>query len=311
MHGNIKAPLSGIIPPLVTPLLDNDTLDVDGLERLIEHTISGGVHGIFILGTTGEFASLSYKLRKEVTERTCQLVNGRIPVLVGVTDSAFSESLNLAKIAANFGADAVVLAPPFYFAASQPEMLEYLQHIMAHMPLPLFLYNMPTHTKVMLTPATVKAAAGIPGIIGMKDSSSDLAYFKQVQFALKDRKDFTFMVGPEEFMAEFVLTGGHGGVNGGANMFPKLYVDLYKAAINHDFDEIQLLQQKVMQISSTIYKVGNHGSSYLKGLKCALSIMGICSDFMAEPFHRFNQPERKKIEAALDATGLIKLISES
>lgn len=311
MQGNLKTPLTGIIPPLVTPLLDNDTLDVDSLERLIEHTISGGVHGIFILGTTGEFASLSFKLRKELTERTCQLVNGRIPVLVGVTDSAFSESLNLAKIAANIGADAVVLAPPFYFAASQPEILEYLQHIMVHMPLPLFLYNMPAHTKVMLAPATVKAAAGIPGIIGMKDSSSDLSYFKHVQFALKDRKDFTFMVGPEEFMAEFILTGGHGGVNGGANMFPKLYVDLYKAAINRDFDEIKLLQQKVMQISSTIYNVGNHGSSYLKGLKCALSIMGICSDFMAEPFHRFNQPERKKIEAALDATGLIKLITES
>src|SRR5690554_2454801 len=136
----IETPLTGIIPPLVTPLLDNDTLDVRGLERLIEHTISGGVHGIFILGTTGEFAGLSYKLRRELTERTCKLVKGRVPVLVGITDSAFTESLNLAKIAANCGADAVVLAPPYYFAASQPELLEYLQRIMAQMPLPLFLY---------------------------------------------------------------------------------------------------------------------------------------------------------------------------
>jgi 4-hydroxy-tetrahydrodipicolinate synthase len=153
-------------------------------------------------------------------------------------------------------------------------------------------------------PKTVKAAAEIPGIIGMKDSSSDLAYFKQVQFALKDRDDFTFMVGPEEFMAEFVLTGGHGGVNGGANMFPRLYVELYQAARNRDFEKINTLQQKVMQISTTIYNVGNYGSSYLKGLKCALSVMGICSDFMSEPFHRFNKPERKKIEAALNALEL-------
>lgn len=300
----MKQPLPGIIPPLVTPLLDNDTLDIEGLERLIEHTISGGVHGIFILGTTGEFAGLSYKLRRELIKRTCKLVKGRVPVLVGITDSAFTESLNLAKYAANCGADAVVLAPPYYFAVSQPELLEYLQHIMAQMPLPLFLYNMPSHTKVMLAPETVKAAATIPGIIGMKDSSSDLAYFKQVQYALKERDDFTFMIGPEEFMAEFVLTGGHGGVNGGANMFPKLYVELYQAARNRDFDKINTLQQKVMQISTTIYNAGNYGSSYLKGLKCALSVMGLCSDFMAEPFHRFNQPEREKIEAALKALEL-------
>jgi 4-hydroxy-tetrahydrodipicolinate synthase len=300
----MKHPLTGIIPPLVTPLLDNDTLDIEGLERLIEHTITGGVHGIFILGTTGEFASLSYKLRRELTERTCKLVNGRVPVLVGITDSAFTESLNLAKIAANSGADAVVLAPPYYFAASQPELLEYLQRIMMQMPLPLVLYNMPSHTKVMFAPETVKTASNIPGIIGMKDSSSDLAYFKQVQYVLRDRQDFTFMVGPEEFMAEFVLTGGHGGVNGGANIFPKLYVDLYQAARNRDFDKINTLQQKVMQISATIYNVGNFGSSYLKGLKCALSVLGLCSDFMAEPFHRFNEPERKKIEAALNALDL-------
>ena len=108
------------------------------------------------------------------------------------------------------------------------------------------------------------------------------------------------MVGPEEFMAEFVLTGGHGGVNGGANMFPKLYVDLYQAARNRNFEKINILQKKVMQISATIYNVGHFGSSYLKGLKCALSVMGICSDFMAEPFRRFNEPERKKIEEALN-----------
>lgn len=304
MESNLKLPLRGIIPPLVTPLLNNDSLNLEGLKRLIEHTISGGVHGIFILGTTGEFASLSYKLREELIEHTCQWVKGRVPVLVGITDSAFSESLRLAKIAAKCGADAVVLAPPYYFAAGQPELLEYLQRIMVQMPLPLFLYNMPTHTKVKFMPETVRMAAEIPGIIGMKDSSSDLAYFKQVQYALRDRDDFTFMVGPEEFMAEFVLTGGHGGVNGGANMFPKLYVELYNAARNRDLDRISTLQEKVMQISSTIYNVGSFGSSYLKGLKCALSVMGLCSDFMAEPFHRFNEPEREKIKEALKALHL-------
>ncbi len=304
MKAGLTTPLTGIVVPLVTPLTGNDTLDVEGLERLIEHVIHGGVNGIFILGTTGEFAGLSYKIREELIRLTCRLVEGRVPVLAGISDSAFTESLNLAGKAAQYGADAVVITPPYYFESAQPELLEYLERIMKHMPLPLFIYNMPVHTKVMFAPETVKAAADIPGIIGMKDSSANLAYFNQIRYLLKDRPDFTFMVGPEELMAEFVLTGGHGGVNGGANMFPKLYVDLYQAAASGDIRAVLPLQEKVIRISNSIYKVGKHGSSYLKGLKCALSVMGICSDFMAEPFRRFNEPERMKIEEALEALHL-------
>ncbi|WP_372772661.1 dihydrodipicolinate synthase family protein [Mangrovibacterium sp.] len=300
MKPNFSTPLKGIVPPLVTPLIDNDTLDVVGLERLIEHIIDGGANALFLLGTTGEFASLSYKIREELVLLSCRFVKGRVPVLVGISDSAFTESLNLAHKAAKYGADAVVITPPYYFSSGQPELLEYLKRIMKDIPLPLFIYNMPVHTKVMFAPETVRAAAEIPGIIGMKDSSANLAYFNQVQYLLKDRPDFTFMVGPEEITAEFVLMGGHGGVNGGANMFPKLYVDLYNAAAAHDMPKVLELRGKVLQISTTIYNVGRFGSSYLKGLKCALSVMGICSDFMAEPFHRFNEPERKLIEEALD-----------
>jgi len=300
MKKKLPTPIRGIIVPLVTPLKDNNTIDTKGLEQLIEHTIAGGVTGIFILGTTGEFASISYKLRNELIEKTCEIVNNRVFVLVGIADSSFTESVNLANKAAKSGADAVVLTPPYYFKLGQPELLEYLEQIMKQMPLPLYLYNMPYQTKIEFSPKTVKAIAKIPGVVGIKDSSANLPYFKQVQYALKDNPEFTFMVGPEEIMSDFVLSGGHGGVNGGANMFPKLYVNLYNASVNHDFEKIKELQQKVIQISSTIYQVGNYNSSYLKGLKCALSEMGICSDFMAEPFHKFNQPERKKIKQMLE-----------
>lgn len=308
MNPNFSMPLKGIVTPLVTPLIDNGTLDVEGLERLIEHVISGGVHAVFILGTTGEFASLSYKIREELIRLSCRFVNGRVPVLVGISDSAFTESVNLAYKAAHYGADAVVITPPYYFESGQPELLEYLNRIMAQMPLPLFIYNMPVHTKVMFVPDTVRAASEIPGIIGMKDGSANLAYFNQVQYLLKDRHDFTFMVGPEEIMAEFIMMGGHGGVNGGTNMFPKLYVDLYQASVDRDFEKVLQLRDKVMQISTSIYKVGRFGSSYLKGLKCALSVMGICNDFIAEPFHRFKEPERKLIEQALEKLNFNELL---
>ena len=295
-------PLKGIISPLVTPLLGPDRLDIEGLKRLIEHVIAGGVHGIFILGTTGEFASLSYRLKYELIEQTCHIVNHRIPVLVGVADSSCIESINLSEKAAKEGADAVVITPPFYFSQGQAELLEYLQRIVPQLALPVFLYNMPVHTKVIIEPQTAIAAAKIPQVIGIKDSSSNLAYFKQIQYGLKHRPDFSLLVGPEEFTSEFVLMGGHGGVNGGANMFPKLYVDLYNVSVARDFNKIMPLQDKVMQISSTIYRVGSYGSSYLKGIKCVLSLMGICNDFMAEPFRKFKQPEREKV------TELFKII---
>ena len=118
---------------------------------------------------------------------------------------------------------------------------------------------------------------------------------------MKDRPDFAMLVGPEEMTGQCVLMGGHGGINGGANLFPELYVSMYQAAKAGNIPEVQRLQQFIMQISSTIYKVGQHGSSYLKGLKCALSLVGVINDdFVASPFNKFHAPEREKIKQALE-----------
>ena len=302
----LPRPLRGIIPPVVTPLLDRDTLDVAGLERLIEHILSGGVHGLFILGTTGEAPSLSYRLRYELIERVCSLVKGRVPVLVGITDTSFAESVNTAVKAKDAGAQAVVLAPPYYFPAGQPELLEYLRHLTPELPLPLFLYNMPSLTKAVFEPQTVQAAAEISGIVGLKDSSGNMAYFHQLQSMLQENPEFSLLMGHEELLAEAVLFGAYGGVCGGANIIPKLYVDLYDAARTRDLDTIEALQKKVMKLSTSIYGVGRYQSSYLKGLKCSLSCMGICSDFLAEPFHRFRTAEHDVIRRHLEELGIIE-----
>ena len=309
MESNSKIlprPLRGIIPPMVTPLLDHDSLDVAGLERLIEHILAGGVHGLFILGTTGEAPSLSYRLRFELIERVCGQVKGRVPVLVGITDTSFVESVNMACKASRAGAQAVVLAPPYYFPAGQAELLEYLKHLTPELPLPLFLYNMPSYTKAVFEPETVQAAANISGIVGLKDSSGDMIYFHRLLSLLKDYKDFTLLMGPEELLAEAVVLGGHGGVCGGANLVPQLYVDLYNAACSKDLPAMESLHKRVMQISTAIYSVGKYESSYLKGLKCALSCMDICSDFLAEPFHRFRRAERNVIRRHLKELGIVQ-----
>jgi 4-hydroxy-tetrahydrodipicolinate synthase len=300
----LPSPLEGIVPPLITPLEDRDKLDASGLERLVEHILAGGVHGLFILGTTGEAPSLSYRLRKEVVERVCRQVNGRVPVLVGITDTSFVESVNIARKADDSGAEAVVLAPPYYFPAGQQELVEYLEHITPELPLPVFLYNMPSYTKLMFEPRTIRAAAGFSGIAGIKDSSGNMIYFRRLQTLLKDRPDFSLLMGREELLAETVLLGGHGGVCGGANLLPELYVQLYNAACSKSLSDVEILHEKVMRLSNAIYNVGQYESSYLKGLKCALSCIGICSDFMAEPFHRFRQAERDRIEQYVKELGI-------
>src|ERR1039457_7001473 len=126
----MKSPLTGIVPPMITPLRDRDELDAAGLEKLLEHMLSGGVSGLFILGTTGKGPSLSYRLRRELIERVCKQVNRRVPVLVGITDTAFAESVQLARFAADSGADAVVVAPPYYMPEGQPELQEWLDHLL-------------------------------------------------------------------------------------------------------------------------------------------------------------------------------------
>lgn len=297
-------PLRGIVPPMITPLLDAETLDGEGLKRLVDHILAGGVHGLFVLGTTGEGPSLSSSLQREVVRAACAEVNGRVPVLVGATDCAFAETLALASHAAECGAAAVVVAPPPYFATHQAELLGYFSRLAGACPLPIVLYNMPVHTKVMIEVATVRAAAQVPNIIGLKDSSGQMLYFHQVRAALADRPDFTVLVGPEELLAESVLLGGHGGVNGGANLFPGLYVALFEAARAGELARVRELHARMMTLSTQLYTVGRTGASMLQGLKCALALRGICAEALAEPFTAFGAVERTLIAARLEALEL-------
>ncbi len=303
----MKNNLSGIIPPIVTPLLDNDTLDIEGLERLIEHVISGGVHGIFILGTTGEGPSLSFRLQEEFIKESSRIINNRLPLLVGISHTSIVESVRLSQVAYEAGADAVVSAPPYYFAPAQPELAEFYETLIPQLELPLFLYNMPGLTKVSFAPETLKRIAENEKVIGFKDSSSNGTYFQSVMYTLRHRENFSFFVGPEQMMAEMVLMGASGGVTGGANIFPKLYVDLYRAASAGNISEVRILHAKVMQVSTTIYGLGNYDSSYLKGVKCALSVLGISKDFMAAPFNRFDKEYRNGIVKAMEELELTKL----
>lgn len=287
--------LKGIIPPVITPLKGDNELDKKGLERLTEYLIAGGVHGIFLLGTTGEATNLSYKLRQDFIEKACAVINKRVPVMVGITDTSVTGSMEMATVSKNAGADALVISSPYYLPMAQHEFVEYLEFLTPKLPLPFLLYNMPSCTKMHMAVETVKKAKEL-GAIGIKDSSGDLGYLYALIEEFKDSPEFSIICGTELFIPESVIFGGSGGIAGGANIFPRLYVDLYEAAMAKNMDKISRLRDIVIQVGEKVYNIGTYNSRHIKSIKCALSALGICDDYVAQPFRKFDKEESERIK---------------
>ena len=301
----LPRPLRGIITPMATPLTGPDTLDQPAVERLSERLIAGGVSGVFLLGTTGEAPGLSYRLRSEFVDQVCSVVAGRVPVLVSITDTSVVESLNFAAHACKAGASGLVLAPPYYFELSQPELLRYLERLTPQLPLPVYLYNIPSLTKTPFAPETVRAAADLTNVYGIKDSSGDMVYFAELIRNLADRPDFAILCGPEELLAQAMAMGAHGGISGGSNLWPELLVALYQAASNGQTERTGELQAMVTEMGVSVYNLTPEGSSYLRGMKCALSVLGYCRNVMAEPYEPYGPAETEKIRATFRKLGLL------
>ncbi len=291
--------IHGIIPPLVTPLKADETLDFEGSSRLIEHIIAGGVHGLFILGTTGEGPNLSYELRRRYIDHVTETVNGRIPVIVSISDTAYAESLSLAEHARKAGAHSVAFTPPYYFIPGAPELRDFVKDMAERVALPFFLYNMPALTKLPIPLDVVEEAFQYENCLGLKDSSGDLLYFKKVHRLIAER-DLTLLIGPEELLAESLLAGGSGGINGGANVFPKLYVSIYEAMRAGEQARAVELQREVLELSCRLFTIGKHGSSIIKGIKGALEVSGLCERHLAQPFRAFNDADIERVREVIE-----------
>ena len=296
---HLRPQFTGIIPPLVTPLTKRDTLDVDGAHRLLEHVLSGNVNGVFVLGSTGEAPSLSYRLRRDYIELVCQVVAGRVPVLVGITDTSFVEAVGMAQCAAEAGADAVVLSTPYYFPAGQTELIQYVERMVAELPLPLMLYNMPSLTKVWFETETLARLADLDAIVGVKDSGGDIEYFGRLLDLKQRRPDWSVLIGPEDLLLTSLRMGGDGGVSGGANIYPRVFTECCQAFADGDLETAEQFMRCIEALQE-IYSVGKYASRFIKATKCGLSLRGICNDHMAEPFNHFLAPERRRVQTILD-----------
>jgi 4-hydroxy-tetrahydrodipicolinate synthase len=300
----VKNGFHGIVPPLVTPLKTPEKLDPAGLRRLIRHVVDNGVHGVFILGSTGEFPSLAQKTKERVIEVTVEEVNGKVPVYVGVVDPNFSQVVKNAEFVKKAGGDVIVCQPPFYYPLGDDELVVFYERLAERTELPIILYNIPTLTKVSLSYDVIAKVSRNERIIGLKDSQGDMSYLQAILQYFRNREDFRIFVGVETLIAECVLFHAHGAIPGGANVAPELFVKLYDAAVRRDFKMIDKLQTQVVRLSG-IYRHGRYWSSYLKGLKSALSLMGICGETMTETFDSFRYGEIKDIKRELEELGII------
>ncbi len=291
--------LNGIVPPLATPLTVAGALDLDGLHALIAHELSGGVSGLFLLGTTGEGPHLAPPLRRDLVTQACREVSGRVPVLAGLCDASTAANLRFADFAAGAGASALVLTPPYYMPLSQEELLAYLDRVIPQLPLPVYLYNIPSLTKIHFAPATVKRAAASLPIAGLKDSSNDLGYFAALRAQLPRDTGFQLFCGPEEILLDAMRLGADGGVCGGANLFPRLYVDLYQHAAHGRWDAAAEIQERVRALSAVVYAQTADATSYLRGLKAAMEVLGLCRPHFAEPLAPLPEANVSAIRAFL------------
>ena len=286
----------GVIVPLVTPLLGPDVVDTEHLFGLIDYVTGKQVGSIFILGTTGEGLSLSYSTREYIIEQACRYVKqrGGVKIFVGIIDTPLSEAINMAQKATDNGADGVVLSSP-YVPIPQAALLEYTKNFLRECSLSVCLYNRPNQVEIAFTIEVLKSLLSFEKIKAVKDSSGDRDYFAELIQLKTDRPDWSVLMGFEELLAEAVCEGADGGVAGGANLFPDLYVSLYNAAIKKDVSEIQRLQEIVEAVVEHIYK-----PEYLAGLKYALSCKQICREILTEPSHTADLEQQNRIRQFLE-----------
>jgi 4-hydroxy-tetrahydrodipicolinate synthase len=266
----------------------------------LDHVLDGDVAGIFLLGTTGEGPSLSPSLRQEFVQFCCEHVQQRVPILVNISDTSFQATLEFASFCKQVNVNVVVVTAPFYFPLSQDELLQYVQTVVSHVDLPLMLYNMPGMTKVRFEMETIQELLNQPNIVGIKDSSGDLQYFESLCKVIKgQRPDWSILMGPEHLGLQALQLGAHGGVHGGANLEPKLFVQLYRAFREGQHEKVTQCQERILALQE-IYKARPSGFAFVAATKCAMHVWNLCGTTVAPPLTEFTSSERNKVISILD-----------
>ena len=300
---------TGVIPPVVVPDTPDHELDVPSFERLINYMIDGGVDGLFFLGSSGEVVFSTDERRDQVVREAVRIVDGRVPVLVGIIDTETERVIEHGKRAIALGADALVATAPFYALGGPVEVEEHFRILHAELDAPIFAYDIPVcvHTKLGWKMLAKLGAEGV--LAGVKDSSGDDISFRYLcQENEKLGHPLSVLTGHEIVVDGAYLSGADGSVPGLANVEPKGYVRMWKAAQAGDWATVKAEQDKLNELSH-IFDVTSGVTGYAGGVgafKTALWLMGIFdSNTMPRPVKALEGDNVKAIEKVLKDNGLL------
>ncbi|WP_321575631.1 dihydrodipicolinate synthase family protein [Paenibacillus guangzhouensis] len=246
----MNLPIRGIMPPVSTIFKPDMTLDRRGMTLLIEHLIKQGVHGLFFMGTAGEFANMSMDLRKEVTRFAVEAVGKRVPVWIGTGANSTVEVEELSRYAENEGADGVIVINPSYYTLGETQLWEHFSRVARSVKLPIMLYNFPMLTGQDLTPEFVKRlATTYSNVVGIKDTVDRLAHMREMIHTVKSvRPDFSVFAGFDEYLADVLILGGDGAIPASSNFAPELTLGIWNAFHKKDMNELIQIQRKLAYI---------------------------------------------------------------
>jgi 4-hydroxy-tetrahydrodipicolinate synthase len=305
-------PLSGVVPPMCTPLTPDGEVDTDGLRAQSERLLAAGIQALFVLGSTGEVAYLDHARRRTVLHTVVEAVGGRVPVLAGAIDMTTAPVLDHARVAADAGADALVVTAPFYTRTHPVEIARHFRRIRAEVPLPLFAYDIPVAVHTKLSTETVLELAEDGTIAGLKDSSGDEATLRRLLIALRARgllERFSVLTGSELAVDGALLAGAHGVVPGLGNVDPDGYLRLYEHARAGRWSEAAAEQDRLAALFS-IVDVGREdamgrNSSAIGAFKAALHLLGVLDcPATAAPQTALDQDAVNRVRSLLTQAGL-------
>jgi dihydrodipicolinate synthase/N-acetylneuraminate lyase len=281
-----KTHYSGVIIPMITPFTNAGAIDIAAVERIVEHIVSHKTHP-FILGTTGESASVPEKYRADFVKTMVNTTARRAVTYAGISGNCLDTAIRSANTYFDLGVDAVVAHPPGYFPLNDEQIIFYYEELLAHIDGPLVLYNIPPVTNLSLSLNVVEELSHHPLVVAFKDSEQSHERQTQSLKLWRHRDDFSYLTGWAATSAETVLNGGAGMVPSAGNLFPGVFYDLYQAAYAGEREKALKLQTDADNIGNA-YQTGFILSEALVALKIMMHELGFCTAEVLPPLKVLN-----------------------
>jgi 4-hydroxy-tetrahydrodipicolinate synthase len=292
-------PITGSIPALITPMLEDGSVDYASLRKLIDWHIAEGTDCIGVVGTTGESPTVNVEEHREIIRVSVEQAKGRVPIMAGCGANSTAEAIELAKFAKSVGADCQLQVVPYYNKPTQEGMYQHFKAIAEAVPdLPIILYNVPGRSVADMQHDTVLRLAQVPGIVGIKEATGNI---ERAQWLIRDLpKEFAVYSGDDPTAVALMLCGGKGNVSVTANVAPRLMHELCVAAMAGKVQKAMEIQFKLMPVHKNLFVEANPIP-----VKWAMARMGLCGGTLRLPMTKLSTPQQPVVEAALRASGLI------